>query len=208
MSSELFAFLFDKCSVTVCDKIDTGHMPVVLSVLFPAVNTYSNVDDQLIFVDKYIWDSEKMLSFQNSFRSEDVLKKINDAISAVDNDVNDAMRLFMECLKDAAECMKKRVCVNGRRKGFDWFDEECKAQRRLVRKLLKKFRRSLEAHDRVSFCQVRRQYKNLIFRKKRQYNQTMIDTLVSSVNCQKEFWDNVHKIIPKRKTVKNQISAL
>ena len=161
----------------------------------------------LIFVDKYIWDSEKMLSFQNSFRSEDVLKKINDAISAVDNDVNDAMRLFMECLKDAAECMKKRVCVNGRRKGFDWFDEECKAQRRLVRKLLKKFRRSLEAHDRVSFCQVRRQYKNLIFRKKRQYNQTMIDTLVSSVNCQKEFWDNVHKIIPKRKTVKNQISA-
>ena len=55
------------------------------------------------------------------------------------------------------------------RKLDEWFDWECKVVRRNVRRLLKKYRRSLLADDRDAFCLARREYKNSLKKKRKQF---------------------------------------
>ena len=75
-----------------------------------------------------------------------------------------------------------------------------------VRRLFKKYRRSLLADDRSAFCLARREYKNLLKKKKKYFYDVLLDKLISSVKNQKDFWESVHKISPKRKSVYNNIS--
>ena len=87
---------------------------------------------------------------------------------------------------------------------FDW---ECKVARKNVRRLLKKFRRSLHSEDRNSFCIAKREYKNMLKRKKVDFNAVLLDKSISSVKSQKDLWKTVHKISFKRKSVYNYISV-
>ena len=57
---------------------------------------------------------------------------------------------------------------NGR-KLDEWFDWECKVGRGNVRRLLKKYRRSLLADDRGALCLARREYKNALKKKKKRF---------------------------------------
>ena len=41
----------------------------------------------------------------------------------------------------------------------EWYDEECRAARKNVRKLLRKFRKSLNRAESVDYCCARREYK-------------------------------------------------
>ena len=82
--------------------------------------------------------------------------------------------------------MKKQIRINKSRKLDEWFDWECKVARKNVRRLLKKFRRSLHSEDRNSFCIARREYENMLKRKKVDFNAVLLDKLISSAksgNC-------------------------
>ena len=102
-----------------------------------------------------------------------------------------------------AECMKKRTVVNKHRKSHDWFDSECSINRRNVRKQLRKYRRTLKADDRNSFCIARREYKNLLKNENKQHNDTLLNMLLASVKSQRDFWKAVHKVSFKRKFIRN-----
>ena len=78
--------------------------------------------------------------------------------------------------------------------------------RRNVRRLLKKYRRSLLADDRCAFCLAKREYKKLSKKKETGFYDVLLDKLISSVKNQKDFWESIHKISPKRKSVYNNIS--
>ena len=67
-------------------------------------------------------------------------------------DINKALRVFDEFIKEMAKCMKKRVFSNKHRKSREWFDFECNVNRRNVRKQLRKYRHTLKADDRNAFC--------------------------------------------------------
>ena len=57
--------------------------------------------------------------------------------------------------------------IQNARKLDEWFDWECRVGRRNVRRLLKKYRRSLLADDRGALCLARREYKNALKKKKK-----------------------------------------
>ena len=59
--------------------------------------------------------------------------------------------------------------------------------------------------DRHNYCVARREYKWLIKRKKNEFNNLMIQKLLSSINDQKEFWTNMRTIAPKRQHCRNEI---
>ena len=82
---------------------------------------------------------------------------------------------------------------------YFWFDWECKLVRRNVRRFLKKYRRSLLADDRGAFCLARREYKNSL-KKKIRKKLMLLNKLISSVKNQKDFWESVHTLSPKRKS--------
>ena len=100
--------------------------------------------------------------------------------------------------------MRKKICI-GNNKINQWFDFECKTKRKEVRKLLKKFRKTNTENDRSIYCIARREYKHLLNQKKKDYNRVIIDKLIDSVCKQKQFWETLHNICPKRKSVRNEI---
>ena len=89
----------------------------------------------------------------------------------------------------------------------DWYHKECCISKRNVRKLLKKFRRSLSTFDRDCLCKARRKYTNLLKRKRTLFSEALLHELVTSINNQKEFWNSVRKISPKRKQPVHNISV-
>ena len=66
------------------------------------------------------------------------------ASSLIDVDINEALQSFNDCLKQNAEYMKRKTYVNRPKRMDEWYDEECRAARKNVRKLLRKFRKSLD----------------------------------------------------------------
>ena len=65
-------------------------------------------------------------------------------------------------MKKQITIKKKKKKKKKERKLDEWFDWECKVGRRNVRRLLKKYRRSLLADDCSAFCLTRRECKNLL----------------------------------------------
>ena len=82
-----------------------------------------------------------------------------------------------------------------------------KQKKRKVRKLLRRFNKTLDKEDRNFYCIARREYKNLIKRKKKEYNDSLINKLLNSVKSQKDFWDTVKKVSRKKSQPSNDISV-
>ena len=81
---------------------------------------------------------------------------LDEAISLINLDVDKALDIVNNYIKEKAECMKKQITIKNGRKLDEWFDWECKVGRRNVRTFLKQYHRSLLADDRTAFCLARR----------------------------------------------------
>ena len=68
-----------------------------------------------------------------------------------------------------------------------------------MRKCLRKFRKTSKNNDSIAYCKARREYKNLLYKKKKQFNGPILNELIESVNDQKTFWNTMHKV-QSRKT--------
>lgn len=209
MSSELLAIVYDKCMLSVGARIESDHFPVSLSVTFPNDSVlYSPVpkDYALCKVEQFVWDNDFLDVFRHNISIAEAQDMLEKAIFLIDSDINAALRMFNDSIKNVACCMKRVITVGGNsKKGTGWFDAECNIARKNLRKLLRKFRRTLSNEDRQSYCKQRREYKNLLFRKKKIYNKILIDKLIASSNNQYTFWEAVHNIIPKKKYVPNKV---
>ena len=205
MSSSLFASLYDSTNLDIIEETCTKQMPLVLSVSFPRDNDIVPVNDKKkIYIEKFVWNSDNIQEFDNCFLSDDMSFKLFEAFQCIDVDVKLALSIFNECLREIATCMKKRICVNCDRK-IEWYDVECRNKRKELRKLLKKYKRTNQPVDRHNFCRSRREYKHLLHRKKKQFNERAINMLIETVDKQQSFWETLYKICPKKKFIHNDI---
>ena len=132
-------------------------------------------------------------------------EKIEKAIHLIDVNINEALHTFNECIQQSAEVMKKRIPINKTKSLGDWFDHECVLTRRKVRRLLRTYNKSLKKEDRNNYTVARREYKNLLQRKKREFNDTVLHRLVASIGNQKDFWKNVQNVSFKATQPKSNI---
>ena len=207
MSGDLLATVYDSCNLNVLERIESCHMPVVLSIKFPnedIVDTQETVTNEVF--EKFIWDQEKAQQYGGSLSSASSRRLLDEALQLIDLDINLALNKFNELIKLTAASMKKRIRPNCFRKERKWFDQECINFRKKVRKALRRYRRSLNNEDRFTFCKVRREYKNLLYLKKKQFNAAIIEKLVSVVHNQQDFWNTIHSILPRRGQARNNIS--
>ena len=86
-------------------------------------------------------------------------EKLRAAEDLISIDVNKALDSFNEIIKEHAENMKTKIAMDKKVRGNNWFDQECRIAKRNVRRLLRKFRRTLDKDDRILFCIARREYK-------------------------------------------------
>jgi hypothetical protein len=206
-SSELFSIVYQSCELYISERIESDHLPVSLRVFFPNENVLK-VDKVMTTktIEKFAWNSENAQMFSDALYSGTNCNIFETAIQLIDEDIDSALTMFNECIRMCAEYMKKRVNVNNVEKSNDWFDQECKVSRTNVTRLLRKYRNSLDDGIRNEFIKVRREYKYLLKRKEKQFNDFLLDKLESSIQNQKEFWDTIHKASLKRKQPRNNIS--
>ena len=116
-----------------------------------------------------------------------------------------ALKTFNHCIIEAAHCMETKIYVGKEKNASSWFDYECIIARRNVRKLLRKFRKSLSTNDRESYSQYRREYKNMLKHKKKQYKDKQLSELLDALGNQSDFWKKVNQMGPKRTRTANTI---
>ena len=117
-----------------------------------------------------------------------------------------ALKIFNKCMLEAALCMVTKTPLGKKKTVNNWFDYECVTTRRNVRKLLRKFRKSLNTEDRESYCKSRREYKNVLKHKKKLYKDRQLSELLDTLGNQSEFWKKVNQLAPKHTRTENNIS--
>lgn len=155
-----------------------------------------------MLVEKYVWNDDFASVFGDVIFSTEMENRMVNAVRLIDVDINEALHVFNDCMKQAAECIKKRVYIGGRVNEDDWYDKECRVSKKEVRKLLNRYRRTLTKQDREMYCRSRREYKHLLNRKKKQYNTNLLNVLMEKIDSQKDFWNTMHKVARKRKQPK------
>ena len=103
---------------------------------------------------------------------------------------------------------EKEIYVHRPKKMNEWYDEECRTARKNVRKLLRKFRKSLDRLVCVDYCYATREYKQLLQQKKRKknFNENVSNNLMQSFSDQQAFWQNMRKISKNKYQPYNSIS--
>ena len=81
-----------------------------------------------------------------------------------------------------------------------------KKKKKNVRKLLRKFRKSLNRAESVDYCCARREYKKLLQQKRKKFNENVLNSLMQSVSDQQAFWQNMRKISKNKYQPHNTIS--
>ena len=205
-SSNLFYFLGNRINLRILDRIDSDHQPISLTIKHGTVNGKTSAFDENARIVKFHWKEACALHFISKMNSNDVEEKISEAEKLINVDVNKAMDIFNETVREQADGMRKRIGMN-RTREQEWFDLECKLEKSKVRKLLRLFKKTSNDDDRSVYCIARREYKNLIKRKKKEYNELLVNKLIKSVKNQKEFWDTVRKVSKKKTQPSNDISV-
>ena len=118
--------------------------------------------------DKFVCKADYAQQFIESMHSDITKEQLSLASSLIDVDINEALKSFNDCLKQNAECMKRKIYINRPKKMDEWYDEECRAARKNVRKLLRKFRKSLDRLVCKDYCCARREYKILLQQKEKE----------------------------------------
>ena len=84
---------------------------------------------------KFVWKADCTQQFIESMHSDETKEQLRLASSLINVDINEALKSFNDCLKQNAEYMKRKTYVNRPKRMDEWYDEECRAARKNVRKL-------------------------------------------------------------------------
>ena len=124
LSSNFFALLNECCSLDIMENIDSYHLPVKLSIGFQDENESKNCglnNGKCMNIEKMVWNPTNENIYKASLDSLEVQNKLDTAISLISSDVDKALKMFNECIKDASVCMRKkclRVVVEKNKNGL------------------------------------------------------------------------------------------
>ena len=83
--------------------------------------------------------------------------------------------------------------------------ERGEKKKKNVRKLLRKFRKSLNCAESLDYCCARREYKKLLQQKRKKFNENVLNNLMQSLSDQQAFWQNIRKILKNKYRPHNSI---
>lgn len=189
-------------SLEVLSFVDSGHFPVTVSLNLGQCNARQKSSKVKEWHEKIVWDSEKEHIFAEQLLSDPSQDIIQRASELVNFNTDQAVELFTNVLLRASDCMRKRVCVDfgGEQRQAAWFDEECKQAKRKARQLLNKFRNSKLDVDRELYVSARKEYRNLIKKKKTSFKREKARQLTMLRNNGKMFWKEIRQLSGKRKS--------
>ena len=198
--------LFTK-KLSVQNRVETHHMPVVLEIK-NAINRSPNDienDGQVHQTEILKWDPLKANIYCTNILSEQTASKFEDAILKIDDNIDEALNLFIDIVLDAGSCMKRNVIFDKKKRiSKPWYDKECRDAKKDTNKLLRHFRSSREyASPEVQkqkfhkYSQQKSVYDNMLKEKRLSYKQNMRKNLVDKRKDMNSFWSCIRKMKPR-----------
>ena len=93
--------------VTCIWKVESDHLPLEFNFdLASCVNVGEEKADLNLFIENIVWNNDYAQLYCYAMLAQDVREKFDFASRLIDTDVNEALRVFSELLKQRAECMK------------------------------------------------------------------------------------------------------
>ena len=161
--------------------------------------------------DRFYWDNESTQIFLKYLKSEEATTRFK-TIQEIDNannmiaEINDALKTF--AIKCKIKISKSRVIkptnIN------PWYDKECLNIKLEIGRLAKQLKRDpFNKSIKESLYVVKRSYKNIVKRKKKNYQSEIMNQLNSTKKSSKFFWKLLDKLNSKRvgDTSKSGITA-
>ena len=191
----------------VCNMAETNHMPVQCTL-----NMYINVDAQSDNVPvpnvlhdvnlpqqcKYRWKNDLREQFIGAMSDDVAADKFARLSEQVDDNVDEAIKVFEGILLRAAEPME---IINNRRRKVrlqpKWWDKDCDNLKDLKYQALKKLRETDKAVDIQAYREARRNFKNHCNTKKTHWKEGLKEKLIESKTDPARFWNTIKSINSK-----------
>ena len=110
LSNDLYALFHSTCELCVIGCIESDHMQLTARVIFPKANVLSDeVSHHEQIIERFVWDNLSAQSFTSLMCTDETCTILEEATSLTDFDINKALDIFNNCLKEKAECMKKEM---------------------------------------------------------------------------------------------------
>ena len=136
--------------------MESDHLPVSLTLrLSPRAPKMKHETEEVRWVEKRVWDKDKVPEFLEILTSTTTQAEITHASAIVSTDISLAIHAFVECLKKASACMVRRIKVGRTRKSAEWFDQDYFIHRKQCRAKLRRYRQTRCAEDRENYVKSR-----------------------------------------------------
>lgn len=196
-SQEMLPFIQE---LKVIERFESKHMPVDLLIGKTADECDNGrKDNKHAYTDRLTWDDGKTGEFNAIICSEAFKSIIERAQGLITISVDRAVDCLTDGLTAAADCMKKKSYSGPRLSA--WFDCECKAAKREMRRLYRKYRNTNDTNnterDRQNYVESRNRYRQLIKEKSEQYKKQKLNDLMDKSKDSKQFWKEVRALSRK-----------
>ena len=168
--------------------------------------------------DKYKWQEDSGDKFQEALNSPTVIKLVNECNQYLDAGLvepasDKLISIYIEAAKLSLEVKKVHKKTEGKnnfkhkKKWKKWFDQECRDQKNITRKLaIHKHQHPEDSQLRTKHNEELKKYKKLCSRKKYVFEQQQIDRITALADNTNEFWKewkHFDDTIPLEDSIKN-----
>ena len=197
MSRDLFLFRNNN-SLSIMNEIDSDHFPVKLGIEVKKTTKLHNTESRKFtkarFFEKQVWENEKEQEFVRLWKSHDIQKKLEEATISMDENIDISVSSFVETLKLAGKCMKKKCSTQKKINKNSWFDSECAQAKKETRQKLKHFRATRCEDDRREFMNAKKKYKYMVKHKRKTSRYEKITRLENNIKNSAIFWDELRSM--------------
>ena len=185
-------------SVTVGSRIDSSHMPLEIKV--GSKTTKGTQVKTVKEISRIMWDADKTEEVLQNMQSSEFNNLLGQAYASLEVSLNSSVKILTVALSQAANCMRRTFLSSNKtaHKQAEWYDNDCKSAKVMARRALAAYKRTLATTDRSFFVQCRNNYKQLIRRKKKDYEKNLGTYLLKNLYNSDKFWHVIRKKSWKR----------
>ena len=138
--------------------------------------------------------------------SDDGQRAFEAAKAKLENNLDDAVSDFVECLTSASQCMIKKCHMKKHIKGAAWYDDECKKAKKERKEKLRKFRRTREPDQRKEYADSNKRYRRMTRVKEQEFKRNKAALLATNLKNTSVFWKELKSLGgEKRSNVRDKI---
>ena len=204
LSKELLGCITD---FEVVNNVESSHLPVFLELKRSIVLNESTPVSKGTTRIKYTIDKNNCEDYFQTLANnieKGCFDEFESELQNPEKGVNELLSLFETAVLNCSETFKKTWKNNHTKVNKDWFDEQCKNTKKIVKANQNTFRSKRSDHNLDKYLKSKQEYKYLCRDKKRAYYKDITNKIESSINNSKNFWFELKKINDKP-CVKNDI---